>query len=350
MKASELAALIGGTLVAAPADLELTGIATLGEATPSEVSFVTDRKFLSQLPASKAALFLVSSKFEATDRPHIALNDVWAGVLAALQVFFPGFARKHYSGVHETAVVDPSVRLGEGVTVAPNAVIGADSDIGNGTYVGPGVVIGPRCRLGENCTLYATAVLEADTVLGRGVYVQPGAVLGADGFKYEVISGKWTKIPQVGHVELGDNVEVGANTCIDRASYSVTEVGADTKIDNLVQIAHNVHLGENCVVVSQSGIAGSTTIGNNSILAAQTGVADNLKLGERVVIMGRSGVKDNVADGLTYLGFPAKPFGEEARILATMRKLPQMFSELNKLKTRVAELEAELEEKTSSNQ
>lgn len=343
MKASELAAALGGKLQDSD-DIELTGMSTLNSAGPTDVSFVADRKYMKQAADSHAGVLLVPDTPDAISRPRIVVSDVWSGVLSTLKLFHPDFERKHYSGVHPTAIIDPGASIAADVTIGPNAVIGADTTIGTASYISPGVVIGPRCRIGENVTIYANAVIEADTVIGNGVYIQAGAVIAADGFKYEPINGRWTRIPQVGHVELGDGAEVGANSCIDRASYDITSIGDNTKIDNLVQIAHNATIGENCVVVAQTGVAGSTTVGKNSILAAQAGIADNLTLGEGVVVMAQGGVIKDIPAGQMQWGTPAMPFKDRGRIIAASKKLPALLSDFNKLQKRVAELEKLLAE------
>lgn len=342
MKLSELAALLGSEVTGATEDFEITGISTLDEAIAGEISFVTDKKFLKRVEGSRASAVLLPGDLSVDEKPYILLKDPWAGVLAALKLFYPGFARKDYQGVHVSAVIDASARLAAGVSVGPLAVIGAEAGIGAGSYIGPGVVIGAQCVIGENCTIYANAVLESGTKLGNGILIQPGAVIGSDGFKYELLQGRWTKIPQVGHVEIADDAEIGANSCIDRASYTVTAVGQNSKIDNLVQIAHNVRVGENTIVVSQVGIAGSTTIGDNTILAAQAGVADNLKVGNQVVALARSGITHNVGDGEKVMGFPARAYMRTSRIMAVESKLPEMFAELKRLTNKVEELEARL--------
>ncbi len=342
MKATELAKLLNGSLNNADENLELTGISTLSESGPHDVAFITDRKYLRHLEKTRAGLILLPKKLGEIPQPHIALENVWSGVLATLKHFYPGFDRKEFEGIHTSAIVDPTAQIAPGVSVGPLAVIGAETQIGPGTYIAPGVVIGARCTIGERCTIYANSVIEAETRIGSGVYIQPGAVIGADGFKYEIIDGRWTKIPQVGHVELADNAEVGANSCIDRASYSKTEIGDNTKIDNLVQIAHNAKVGNNCVIVSQSGVAGSTVIGDHVILAAQSGVADNLKVGNQAVLMGRAGVISDVADGEAVIGMPANPFRQEAKIIAARKKLPDLLTQMTKLTARVAELEEQI--------
>ncbi len=342
MKLSELAAMLGSNVIGANEDPEITSISTLDEAAPGEIAFVTERKFLKRVDASRATAVLLPQDLSIQSKPFIPLPDAWAGVLTTLKHFFPGFARRDYTGIHPTAVIDPTARVAPDVNIAPLAVIGPHATIGSGSYIGPGAVIGARCAIGDNCTIYANVVLEADTTLGSGVYVQPGAVLGSDGFKYELLRGRWTKIPQVGHVEIGDNAEIGANTCIDRASYTVTAVGPNTKIDNRVQIAHNVRVGQNSIIVSQTGVAGSTTVGDNTILAAQVGVADNLKIGSQAVVLARSGVIQNIADGEHVMGFPARPPIKTRRIMAAESKLPEMQAELKRLTKKIEELEARL--------
>ncbi len=340
MKLSELAEMLGSKVIAAEADFDIAGISTLDEAREGDVTFVTDRKFASRLGTTKARAVLLPEKLAPVDMPYIPLSDVWSGVLATLKIFYPDFARKAYVGIHPTAVVDPTAQLASDVNIGPNAVIGADVRIAAGVYIAPGAVIGAGCTLGENCIIYANAVLESGTVLGCGVIIQPGAVLGADGFKYEILGGRWTKIPQVGNVELADDVEVGANACLDRASFTKTAIGPNTKIDNLVQIAHNVRTGENCIVVAQTGISGSTSIGDNTIMAGQSGVVDNVRIGNNVVVLAKAGVTKDIPDGQTYVGMPARPYGQETRIMAVTTKLPEMASKLARLTKKVAELEA----------
>lgn len=344
MKLSELASVLNADVTNSSGDVEVTGISTLGEAAETDISFVTDKKYLGGLADTKACAILIPESLAPIDKPYIALKDVWSGILASLKLFFPDFSRKTYSGIHPTAVIDATAQLGADVTIAPNAVVGPRTRVESGCYIGAGVVVGADCVLGEQTIIYANAVLEAGTVLGRQVIVQPGAVLGADGFKYELLRGRWAKIPQVGHVEIADGAEVGANSCVDRASYTVTQVGANSKLDNLVQVAHNVRVGENCVIVSQTGIAGSTTIGNNSILAAQAGVADNLTIGSGAVVLAQSGVKDHIKDGETHFGTPSRPFRQAARIIGIENKLPELAAEVARLSAKIAELEARLTE------
>jgi len=342
MRLTEFASAIGGSVNNLQEDFEITGISTLEAAQPGEVSFISDKKYASRVTESKAAAVVTSPEIPVEGRASVVVGEPWRAVLFLLEQLFPNSLRRWPEGVHPSAVVDATAQLGEGARIGANAVIGANVQIGAGTAIGPGCVIGADCILGDNCTLGATSVLEQGTVLGGSVILQPGVVLGADGFKYEMLAGTYTKIPQVGNVVLGDGVEVGANTCIDRASFTRTSIGKNTKIDNLVQIAHNAEIGSGCIVVSQVGVAGSTSIGDGCILAAQAGIADNLKLGKQVVVLAKAGVKDSFDDKTTLFGTPARPMREAARIIAAEAKLPDLLQTVSKLTKRVDELEQKL--------
>lgn len=341
MRVTEFASAMGARVENLKQDFMISGISTLEDARQGQLSFVVDKRHLKNAESSKASALILPEGSE-TAGAYIPLKEPWAGVLYLLQRLHPEWLRRWYSGVHPSAYVDPDAVLAEDVAVGPHAVIGPKVMVGSGTAIGAGCVIGPNCTIGADCTLGANAVLEGGTVLGDGVIVQPGAVLGGDGFKYEIIGGKWTKIPQVGRVVIGPEAEIGANTTIDRASFTETRIGSNTKIDNLVQIAHNVTIGSDCIIVSQTGIAGSTEIGDRSILAAQVGIADNLKIGSGVVVMAKAGVKDNLEDGAKMFGYPARPFRQQARIIGVENRLPELAEEVARLSKRVQELESKL--------
>ncbi|MCX7017758.1 MAG: UDP-3-O-(3-hydroxymyristoyl)glucosamine N-acyltransferase [bacterium] len=339
MRITEFAAAAGSRVEGLTEDFEILGITSLDEAQASEVSFVSGDKFLERAMESHASALIVPKNMRIEGRVTIPLSEPWTGVLLLLNHFCPPDAFVFYKGRHASAVIDPTARIEAGVTIAPHVYIGAGAQIGKHSIIGPGCIIGSQCVIGEDCMLDAAVVLAPRTILCNRVIIHPGAVLGADGFKFEVIGGKWTKIPQAGRVIIEDDVEIGANVCIDRASFTETRIGANTKIDNLVQIAHNVRVGADCIIVSQSGIAGSSEIGDGSIVAAQTGIADNLKLGRNVRVMAQSGVKDNIADGEVIAGAPARPFRRAARILAAQAKLPELTREVARLRERIEQLE-----------
>jgi UDP-3-O-[3-hydroxymyristoyl] glucosamine N-acyltransferase len=342
MRISEFASAVQAQVEGLTEDFEIRSLTTLSEAQEGDVSFVAKSRYANEAQSSHASAIIVPEGTTIKGRTTLAMKEPWAGVLFLLNHLFPAGRETWFEGVHADCFVDPTAELAPDVTVGPCAVIGPRTKIGAGTIIGPGCVIGQDCEIGENCLFNANMVLGHEVKIGNRVLIQPGAIIGADGFKFEVIDGTWTKIPQIGRVVVEDDVEIGANTCIDRASFTETHIGAGTKIDNLVQIAHNVQVGRSCVIVSQSGIAGSTTIGDGSILAAAVGVADNLKIGKRCVLLARAGLKDNVPDGETFLGTPAGPFRKAARIMAMQQRLPELNETVARLEARVKELEERL--------
>jgi UDP-3-O-[3-hydroxymyristoyl] glucosamine N-acyltransferase len=342
MRITEFAAAVGSRVDSLKEDFEIRGISTLENAGEGQVSFVSSDKYMDRAGASLASAIIVPEGSAIADRTTIPMKEPWAGVLRLLNHLYPAGRERYFSGVSPTAVVHLEARVAADAVIAPGAVIGPRVEIGARTVVGPNCVIGQDCVIGDDCILHASVTLAHETRLGNRVQVHPGTVLGADGFKYEAIGGRLTKIPQVGRVVIEDDVEIGANVCIDRASFTETRVGRGAKVDNLVQLAHNVTVGANCIIVSQCGIAGSTTIGDGTILAASVGVADNLKIGSGVTVLARSGVKDDIADGQVMLGAPARPVRQAARIYAAEARLPDLVAEVNKLRAKVEQLEKRL--------
>ncbi|MBX7244322.1 MAG: UDP-3-O-(3-hydroxymyristoyl)glucosamine N-acyltransferase [Candidatus Sumerlaeaceae bacterium] len=342
MRITEFAAAMGTQVANLGDDFEIKGITTLDAAGPGDVSFISSDKYLSQAASSAASALIVPAKASVASHPSIPLAEPWAGVLFLLNHLYPENRFVYFRGIDPSAAVDPSAQLAPDVAVGPGAVIGPRVVIGGGSVVGPNCVIGPDCKVGSNCALNAGAILCAETEIGNHVILHAGAVIGADGFKYEKVGGRLAKIPQVGRVILEDHVEIGANSCIDRASFTETRIGAGTKIDNLVQIGHNVTMGRSCIVVSQAGIAGSCKIGDGVIFAAQAGVADNIRIGNGVTIAARAGVKDHLPDGVVVIGQPARPFREGSKIIMAEARLPDMIQEVTRLKKRVEELEKKL--------
>ena len=270
------------------------------------------------------------------EKPCIRISGVRGAFARCLELFAP--REEAPPGVHETAIVGPGVTLGSGCSVMAYAVIGRGARLGDGVVVHPHAVVGEDAELGAESIIYSHAVLYPRTVTGARVRVHAGAVIGADGYGYEWNGERHQKIPQVGRVRLGDDVEVGANTTIDRATTGETVVGAGTKIDNLVQIGHNVTTGQHCLIVSQVGIAGSVTLGNGVVMGGQSGSADHLTIADGARIAARGGVWGDVPAGAVYGGHPARPQRDEVRIQAAMRRLPELLR-------RVKELERLLEEK-----
>lgn len=328
-----LAALVGGELRRAGAGGLLTGMAALDEAGPEDVSFFGNEKYRPQLGSTRAGAVLTTggesdvpaaSAWVVVANPSLAFAAVVRHFAAAARVFRPGIDPR--AAVAGDAVLDPAK-----VAVGPGAVIGAASVVGDGTAIGPNVVIGERVRIGRDCVIHPNVTVREGCQLGDRVILQPGVVIGSDGFGYEQSGGRHLKIDQVGIVVLGDDVEVGANTTIDRARFGRTVIGEGTKIDNLVQVAHNVVIGRHCLLVSQTGVAGSSRLGDGVVAAAQVGVAGHVRVGDGAVLTARTGVTADLEGGRTYAGKPARPLMEEHRALALARRLPQLVERLKAL-------------------
>jgi UDP-3-O-[3-hydroxymyristoyl] glucosamine N-acyltransferase len=338
MRLHELAALagckhpVGGS---ASESVEITGVASLLEARPGDVTFFGNPRYLAQLRLSKATAAFVPLDFEEevpplllrVENPSVAFASVVAA-FAPPQITPPRV-------IHPTAVVSATAILGEGVSVGPLAVVEEGVVIGDGSMIGPGCLIAQEVTIGQNCHLHHGAIIRERCILGNRVILQPGAVIGSCGFGYELQAGKHVKIPQTGIVEVGDDVEIGANTTIDRARFGRTVIGEGSKIDNLVQIAHNVQVGPHSIICSQVGIAGSTRVGSYVTLAGQVGLAGHLEIGDKAVIGAQSGLSKNVPPGSMVLGAPAKPMKE-------WKQNNFYISQLGKLYERVKELEGEV--------
>ena len=331
---SELARLVDGDIVRGELDLLVDGIASLDEAGPSELSFLGNEKYRSQYLATRAAAVIVprgmtdgpeSSALIAADNPSFAFG-------LAVKHFVASLARTFSPGIHPRASVDESARLDPAkVRVHAGAVVMAGAEIGDGSEIGPNAVVGENARIGRDCLLHAHVTVRERCTLGDRVILQPGAVIGSDGYGYEVVEGRHVKIDQVGIVEIQNDVEIGANTTIDRARFGRTIIGEGSKIDNLVQIAHNVQLGKHCLLVSQSGVAGSARTGDYVVVAAQAGVGGHVKIGAKSVLAGRAGATADLEGGQTYSGMPARPFMEEQRSRAMVRQLPKLAERVKAL-------------------
>ncbi len=334
---SELARLVDGDIVRGELDLLVDGIASLDEAGPSELSFLANEKYRAQYLATRAAAVIVprgvtegpeSSALIAADNPSFAFG-------LAVKHFVASLARTFTPGIHPRASVDESARLDPAkVRVHAGAVVMARAEIGDGSEIGPNAVVGENARIGRDCLLHANVTVRERCTLGDRVILQPGAVIGSDGYGYEVVEGRHVKIDQVGIVEIQNDVEIGANTTIDRARFGRTVIGEGSKIDNLVQIAHNVQLGKHCLLVSQSGVAGSARTGDYVVVAAQAGVGGHVKIGAKSVLAGRAGATADLEGGQTYSGMPARPFMEEQRSRAMVRQLPKLAERVKALEKR----------------
>lgn len=333
-----IAELVKGELIG-DENLEIIGVSSLKEARHDQVSFLGNKRYQSQLPDSKAGLVLVSKDISPDDRgakTFIVCANVDYAFSQAIMVFAPP-AVVYAPGVHPSAVVDPSVKLGQGVHIGANAVVEAGAEIGDGTVICAGVYVGHQVKIGAKCMIYPNVAIMARCELGSLVILQPGVVIGGDGFGFVPGPKGLVKVPQTGIVRIGDDVEIGANTTVDRARFGVTWIKSNVKIDNLVQVAHNVVIGESSILVAQSGVAGSAELGRGVILAAKAGINGHITIGDGVQVAGTSNVVKSLPAGAIALGTPA----ESQREFMARYTLPSKFE---KLSAKVKALEAELAE------
>jgi UDP-3-O-[3-hydroxymyristoyl] glucosamine N-acyltransferase len=334
----DLAVRVGGTVVGDSA-ATLTGAATLETAGPGDVTLVDAAERLHLLATSKAGAAIVPAGSGPLDRPTIEVADVHAAFTAAVTHFRPPRSRTR-AGVSPKADVHPTARLAADVDVGAFATIGPDVEIGAGATIHPGAHVMAGCRIGAAAEIFPNAVLYEHTIVGDRGIVHAGAVLGAHGFGYKPTAEGYRISAQLGWVELGPDVEVGANTTIDRGTYGPTVIGAGTKLDNLVMIAHNVRIGRHAMICSQVGVAGSTSTGDWVVMAGQVGVRDHVHIGDRAILGARSGVSNDIEPGKTVLGEPAIDLRDRKLQLATMSKLPDMRKDIKDLLARVAALES----------
>ncbi len=328
---TQLATLTGATPdPALRHDLVLTGFAALKEARPGELSFYGNERYLPDLRATKASAVLVPMDFAGeipgvillkVANPSASFAEVVKAVVPPARVFIPG--------VHPSAVIDATAQFDPAtVCIHAGALIGAGVVIGHGTEIGAGCVLGDAVEIGENCLLHPRVTLYHHTRLGHRVALHAGVVIGADGFGYEFVNGRHLKIDQVGYVQIDDDVEIGANTTIDRARFGRTWIREGAKIDNQVQIGHNVTIGRHCIIVAQVGIAGSTSVGDYTVIAAQAGIAGHLDIGAQLVIGARAGVTKSILKKGQYMGYPAGPASEVRKQWVHIRKIGSILERL----------------------
>jgi UDP-3-O-[3-hydroxymyristoyl] glucosamine N-acyltransferase len=320
------------------ADLELVGIAAVNEATRGIISYIEGGKFASQINTTEASALILPKDAElqaqATNR-EIAWVEVGFPRLAfaqAIALFYQPL--KPAPGIHPTAVIDPTVELGQAVSIGAHAVIQAGSKLGDEVCIHPNVVIYPQVHIGDRTILHANCVIHERTQIGANCIIQPGAVLGAEGFGFVPIPSGWYKMQQSGVVVLEEGVEIGCNSAVDRPSVGETRIGRNTKIDNLVQIAHGCRIGENCALAGQVGLAGGVIIGNRVIMGGQAGVANQSKVGDGVQAAARAGILSDVNPGDIVIGTPAiaiKTFYKAAAVFPHLPEMRKAIRELQKL-------------------
>jgi len=316
----------------------ITGVAALESANPGDLVFCVkpkNRELLERTAAS-AVILPPGERYDAC--PVLRSADPQLAFVRATEVFFQPY--RPAPGLHPTAVVAPSARLGRGVSVGAFAVIGEDADVGDGSVIFPLVTVYPRVKIGSGTVIHSNAAIREDVRIGSRVIIHNGVVIGADGFGYlKAEDGRRLKIPQKGTVLIEDDVEIGANTTIDRAALGATVIRKGTKIDNLVMIAHNVEVGENAVLVAQTGIAGSAKVGRNTVLSGQVGISDHVNVGDDVVVAAKTGVTGHIPSGSFVSGSPHLDIRVWRKFWAAAPQLYELLKEFKRLKARVEELE-----------
>jgi UDP-3-O-[3-hydroxymyristoyl] glucosamine N-acyltransferase len=296
-----------------------------------EITVVLDEKYLPQLHASEAGAAVVDEAVPLNGKTLVRVKDPLMAFVAIVQKFHVKPALP-WPGVHPTAFIHPNARVGPDASIGPHVSVGEGATIGARCRLQPGVRVGAHCRLGDDVALGPNVVVYDGCALGSRVVVHGNAVIGADGFGFRTIQGRHVKVPQVGNVEIGDDVEIGACTTIDRATFGTTRIGAGTKMDNLVQVAHNCQIGRHNLFAAQVGIAGSVTTGDYVVMGGQAGISDHCRIGDRTMIGAKSGVHKDVPADQRILGAPATSAADQLRILSSLEKLPEMRKDLRELK------------------
>ena len=329
----QLATTSGGELVGDPS-LQIMGAASLGDATPGEISFFANRKYVAVLRKTRASAVFVPPDF--TEPITLAQIRV-ANPTKAFEQVVVKFAPKPITfapGIHPTAVVDPSAQIGKCVSIQPHAVIESGARIGDDTIIGAGSYIGHETVIGPGCLIYPRVTIRERSRIGSRVIIHSGAVIGADGFGFEMVDGRQQKIQQLGIVQIDDDVEIGANTTVDRARFGRTWIQEGVKIDNLVQIAHNVVIGKNSVIVAQTGISGSTRVGERVMMGGQVGIVGHLEIGDGTAIGAQSGVSKSLPGGV-WFGSPAVPLGEAKQQIAWIHRLGKLFGRVKEIEKKL---------------
>lgn len=342
-----LASLVHGE-VRGDANRPICNAAAIESAGPDAITFVLDESHVSRLQACRAGAVILNSKIAAgISSTESTSLIVVADPHAAFQQILPQFRKvrgRPARGISPKAHVSPTAKIGPDCYVGPGACIGDDVEIGTGCDIHPGAVIGPGCVLSNDVIIYANAVLYQDVTVGDRAIIHSGAVIGADGFGYRFTEGRFIKIPQLGTVEIHEDAEIGACTTIDRGAIGPTIVGAGTKLDNLIMIAHNCELGRHNVFASQVGLAGSCTTGDYVRLGGQVGIKDHVRLNSGCMVGAKGGVHKDIPEGEIWIGYPATPEAEQKRLVFSLKRVPEMRDKVKELENQVKKLMAQIEE------
>jgi UDP-3-O-[3-hydroxymyristoyl] glucosamine N-acyltransferase len=332
---AEIAALVGGELQG-PAGALITGARPLPTAQDTDLAYL-EKAANAPWTASRPAGCIIApqeakSALSGRAGAVIYVKDPKQAFARVLSKFESELNPLPKPGVHPSAVVDKSAKLGAGVHIGPNAVVEASADIGDNAVISAGCYVGAETSIGANSRLYPHVTVRERCVIGRNVILHPGVVIGSDGYGYIKADGKHNKIPQVGRVIIGDDVEIGANSAVSRAALDATIIGAGSKLDNLVHIAHNVRVGKNCLIMAGAAIAGSTAIGDNVIIGGQAGISDHITIGENAIVMAKTGIMTDLGAGEVVFGHTGRPRLQAMKIEVLLSKLPELYATVQKLR------------------
>lgn len=350
MTLKDAADLIGGKITGNE-NLEISNIAKIEEANPGDLTFLYLPAYEKFLDTTKASAIIVKTGFDKSKRDDLSYIEVEKPNIAFQRIIIEFFTPVlPLEGIDESARIHPSSKIGNNVAIGKNVVIDADCEIGDNSKIYHNCVIMHNCRLGSNALLYPNVSLREDCLIGNNVIVHSGTVIGSDGFGFSPNEkGEYFKVPQIGNVVIEDNVELGSNVSIDRAALGSTVIKSGTKIDNLVQIAHNVVVGSNTAISAQTGISGSTKIGNNCIFGGQAGVTGHIEIGDNILIGAQSGVSKSITKPGTYFGYPAQEIRQALRAEGHIRNLPKYADKLKAFEKRIVELEDQIKKLNEGN-
>lgn len=332
---------VGGRLIGDP-DCRIVSVASIDEAEKGQISFLSNPKYARLLPRTRASAVIVPPDLNVPGGTNALVHENPSMAFVKVTALFSPPVATASNGISEKACIGERVCLGNDVGIEDYAVVAEGASIGDRTHLFPFVYVGKDAQIGSDCVFYPNVTIREGTIIADRVIIHSGTVIGADGFGYIPVDGRHVKIPQTGIVCIEDDVEIGANVTIDRARFGRTVIGRGTKIDNLVMVAHNVKVGENCILIAQVGISGSTEIGRNVILAGQAGLVGHIKIGEGARVTAQAGVTKNVPPGAIIAGSPARPLDQERKALAATYRIPQLLREVEELRQRVKALEEKL--------
>jgi len=336
---SRIAREVGGKIIGDDT-VSITGVNSLDEAESGDISFFADKRFKESLKKTKASAVIVTEESDLYDGSQVVVSNAALAFAEVVRLFAPPLPR--HPGISERAIVHENSRIGKNASIYPMAYVGNGAEIGDETVIFPGVFVGDRVKIGNRSVIYPNVTILEDCRIGNDVIIHAGVVIGGDGFGYVKDGSRSVKIPQIGIVQIDDHVEIGANSCIDRAALGRTWLKRGVKVDNLVQVAHNVVIGEDSLVVAQVGFSGSINVGREVVIAGQVGIVDHLEIGDRAMIGPQSGIAKSVLPGEVLSGTPAMPHRLWLKTSSMVKRLPQLNEGLKDLEKRIKVLEKKI--------